>query len=62
MEGCFNTFSAEIIIFPANQASTMAVDALAPCIARSSAAMILAVCNVDILIFFGSEFKKTCDI
>ena len=36
----------------------MAADALAPCVARSSAAMILTVCNVDILVFLGGEFQQ----
>ena len=36
----------------------MAADTLAPCVARSSAAMILTISNVDILIVLLSEFQQ----
>ena len=35
----------------------MAADVLAPCVARSSAVMILYVNNVDIQVFVGIEFQ-----
>ena len=36
----------------------MAADALAPCVGWSTAAMILAVCNVSILIFLEREYQR----
>ena len=36
----------------------MAADGLGPCLARTSAAMILTVWNVDILVLLGSQFQQ----
>ena len=41
------------------QVNIIVADALAPCIARSSAPMILNVCNMDILVIIGSEFEQS---
>ena len=38
--------------------NTMAADALAPCVARTSAAMILTMCKLDILDFLGNAFQQ----
>ena len=53
-----NPSGAEMGILQLNLVNIMAADALAPCVARSSAAMILIVCNVDILVFLGGEFQQ----
>ena len=49
---------AETRIFWKNKVNTMAVDALDPCVAKSSPAMILADDSVGILVLPGSEFPK----
>ena len=52
-----NTSGTETEIFQASQVNAIAADALALCIARPSAAMILTAWKVDIVVL--SEFKKT---
>ena len=42
-----------------NSVNTMAADALAPCFAGPSTAMILTVCKVYILVLYGTELQQT---
>ena len=53
-----NPTGAETGVFWDNKVNTIAVDNLALAISRPSAAMMLTVCNVNILVFIGSHFKK----
>ena len=45
-------------IFLENEVNTMAVDALAPCVAMSLAAMILITHRKRAFVFHGEEFKQ----
>ena len=54
--------AAETRIFQVNEVSTIAVDALAPCVARTSAAMVLIIQDKWILIFHGESISTTCTI
>ena len=53
-----NLFGAETRIFWDCLVSFMAPDALAPCVTRTSAAMIVILCNADFVDFRGSDFKQ----
>ena len=50
-------FVAEAVIFQAHKVHIMAVDALAPCVARSSVAIVLAAYNNWVLDFHVDEFQ-----
>ena len=54
-----NPSGAENWIYQKNQVNTMAVDDLAPCIARSSASMVLTMQEKLVLIFYGEGFPLT---
>ena len=50
-------FCVEAVIFQANKVHIMAVDALAPCVARSSVAIVLAAYNSWVFYFHVDEFQ-----
>ena len=52
-----NPVSADTTKFQARSANTMAADVLSPCIARSSATMLLSVQNKEVLIFQDGGFQ-----
>ena len=50
-----NLSGAEDRIFQQNQFDTMAADVLAPCITKTSVAMVFYMCNSYVLVFHESE-------
>ena len=54
----FHLSGVEPWIFQANLANTMAADALAPCVARASAAMVLSLWNQQVLIINKERFQS----
>ena len=52
-----NLRGAEIVIFWDNQVNTIAADALATCVARSSAAMILIMQDKQVLVIHEERFQ-----
>ena len=54
----FNCADAEIGIFQKNEVNTMAADALAPCVARTSTAMVLTSSNKCILVIYKREEQR----
>ena len=56
-EWMIGSCAAESRVFLNNHVNTMAADALAPCVARASAAMIFIIWNKDGYVFLESEFQ-----
>ena len=55
-----NPFDAEIGTFQDHCCNTMAADALAPCIARSSAGMVLTTKNSKAFVFHMNVLQYQC--
>ena len=50
--------NADTRLFQGNKINIMAADALAPCVTRPSAAIILSTINLDIIVFVSSAFQQ----
>ena len=53
----FNPSCAENWILQENNINTLAADTLAPCVTRSSAAMVLSIQDKFVFVFFEEEFE-----
>ena len=53
-----NPFSAETGILQDKWVDTMAADALAPCVARASASMVLTMQDKQLLVFHKERFQR----
>ena len=53
-----NPYVVETRVFHADDANTMTDYSMAPCVAESSAPKISPGCNVDVVVFFGSEIQQ----